>query len=156
MGQEGEVAGECRLFFLWRRVCGQGSSSLRSISSLLIERPPSRLSHVAGGLDSFSKLYNRCPGDQADLKQAFTTVPTERSPIAKTAGNCLFGLCESWTLAARSWRAPEAIPGEMFYAVSPDQQDAWFSATDRKLGRFIDFFSVEGDPRVRHRRVNRP
>jgi hypothetical protein len=116
-----------------------------------------------GGLDFFSKLYNRYPGDDAELKQAFTSLPTERSPYRKNGRELPFRIVLIANASGPFLEGPGSDPGVTFYAVSPDRQDAWLTATElgsaNPIGdhvRFVDFFSFEADPRVHHRRVNRP
>jgi hypothetical protein len=119
------------------------------------------LSHVVSALDFFSKLHNRYPGDEAELRQAFTSLPRERSLYRKNGQEVPFRLVLIANAAGPFLGDPGKDPGVMFYAVSLDRQEAWLTATELSSShpvgnhvRFVDFFSMDGDPRVFHRRVS--
>ncbi len=119
------------------------------------------LSHVVNALEFFSRLHNRYPGDEAEVKQAFTSLPKERSLYRKNGQELPFRLVLVANATGPFLGDPGNDPGVMFYSVSPDRQEAWLTATEldssHPIGnhvRFADFFSIDGDPRVFHRRVS--
>jgi hypothetical protein len=119
------------------------------------------LSHVAGALDFFSKLHSRYPGDETELEQVLAALPKEPSLYRKNGQELPFRIVLIANATGPFLESPGSDPGIMFYAVSPDRQEAWLTATELRhpVGnqvRFSDFFSVDGDHRVFHRRISQP
>ena len=119
------------------------------------------LSHAASALDFFSNLHTRYPADDNDLKEAFTSLPKERSLYRENGRELPFRIVLVANATGPFLGSAGNDPGVMFYAVSSDRQEAWLTATE--LGypvgnhvRFASSLSLDGDSRVFHRRVSLP